>query len=512
MLPTVAIIGAGPGGLVAARYLRCHGFTCTIFEQSADVGGQWNANSEHSGVWPSMRTNTSRVLTCFSDLRHDPGAATYPTNQEILAYLKRYAQRFGALHDVRLRTRVQSLERNHDGYTIRSISADSAVATQSFRHVVVASGRYNQPSMPHVTGLETFSGAGGVVHSFRYKDPEKYHGLRVLVAGCAISALEIASDLAMLGAAKVVSAYRRQRYVLPKLYAGVPTDHIVYTRFNALCAEVYPPEVVAENLKQIVLRANGSPEQFGAFKPADSITQAGITLSQYFLPLVAEGRIAVKPWIHAIDAQRVTFEDGTKDDFDALIFCTGYELSLPFLSEDVRRTLAVDAEHIELFNFTFHPDLPGLAFLGMHDQSGPYLPPLELQARWIAYVWSGQAPQPSASQIAEGLASYRARRAQPQKQMMHRMALLFARAAGVEPSPADHPQLARALLFGPMSPASFRLTGPDRLDDAAERCREDAACFGAITSSRFRPEESAQMEALARCRAGRSVASTQTAA
>jgi dimethylaniline monooxygenase (N-oxide forming) len=512
MISSVAIIGAGPGGLVAARYLSSHGFSCTIFEQSSDIGGQWNTHSAHSGVWPAMRTNTSRVLTCFSDLRHEPGTSTYPSNQEILAYLKRYAGTFGLSQCVRLNTRVEAVERSAGGYAVCTSSANGATVTQEFQHVIVASGRYNHPVIPQVPGLGSFTGSRGVIHAFRYKEPEEYRGLRVLVAGCAISALEIASDLAMLGAARVVSAYRRQRYVLPKLFAGVPTDHVAFTRFSALCTEAFPPEALATKLKELVLRANGSPEQFGAFKPAEDIAEAGITLSQYFLPLVAEGRIAVKPWIRTVDEKRVTFSDGTQEDFDAIIFATGYDLFLPFLSEGIRRTLAIDTEHIDLFNFTFHPELPGLAFLGMHDQTGPYLPVLELQARWITYLWSGMARQPAAAEIAERISRYRAKRGGPQKQAMHNLAVLFARSAGVEPSLDDHPALARALLFGPLSPASFRLTGPDRLADAAELFSEDAAAFGAIVSPEFRAEELAQIEELQNCRLARGGVSSTAAA
>ena len=86
----------------------------------------------------------------------------------------------------------------------------------------------------------TFTGPGGASHTFSYKEPERYRGLRVLVAGCAISALEIASDLAMLGAARVVTTNRRQRYVAVKLAGGVPTDHLAFTRFAALAAETFP--------------------------------------------------------------------------------------------------------------------------------------------------------------------------------------------------------------------------------------------------------------------------------
>jgi dimethylaniline monooxygenase (N-oxide forming) len=93
-LPRVAIIGSGPGGLVAARYLKQHGFEPVVFEQDDEIGGQWNFRSPHSGIWPSMVTNTSRLLTCFSDLAPEPRTSIFPPNKEILAYLKRYAQRF----------------------------------------------------------------------------------------------------------------------------------------------------------------------------------------------------------------------------------------------------------------------------------------------------------------------------------------------------------------------------------------------------------------------------------
>jgi len=490
----VAIIGAGPSGLAAARYLRAHGFPCTLFEQAPDIGGQWNAASPYSGVWPGMRTNTSRVLTCFSDQPHERGSAIYPTNEEMLAYLKRYADRF-EVPQARLNTRVKSVDRSARGYTVTFTSGDGTSA-EEFERVVVATGRYNQPCVPSVPGLDSFNGAGGVVHSFRYKNPDKYRGMRVLVCGCAISALEIASDLAMLGAAKVVSCYRRQRYVLPKFFAGVPTDHIVFTRYNAFSSEVFPPEYSAENLKQLVLQSNGSPETCGAFKPAASITDAGITLSQYFLPLVAERRIMVKPWIHSIEGPRVTFDDETNGEFDAIIFATGYDLSLPCLSKEIRDILALDDSHIDLYKYTLHPALPGLAFLGMFDQTGPYLPVLEVQARWVAYMWAGLVATPDTQEVSDGIIEYRKRRGSSQKTAMHKTALLFSRAAGVEPSLHDLPELQRALLFGPLSTVSFRLTGPDRIENAAEVLLEDANEFGAMGSAEFRPEEMEQLRAL----------------
>jgi hypothetical protein len=322
----------------------------------------------------------------------------------------------------------------------------------------------------------------------------------VLVGGCAISSVEIASDLANLGAKRVVLTNRKQRYVLPKLVNGVPLDHVAFTRFSALSKEWFPMAAVGAGFKQFVLTVAGSPEQFGAPKPADDVFEAGITMSQYFLPLVAEGRIFVKPWIESVNGKTVRFTDGSVEDFDGIVFGTGYHLDLPFLSDELRQILDVDAQHIDLSNFTFHPELRGLAFVGLYEQVGPYYPVLELQARWIAYTMSGAIASLSKEELEAGVAAYRARRGTPQIVFTDTMATLFARAAGVEPELERWPDLARPLIFGPLTPMSFRMSGRDSLPDAPERFAAEVQAFGCVPSNELAPMQIGQLQALAGAR------------
>ncbi len=482
----VAIIGAGPGGLAAAAWLRRQGFTPVLFEAAERPGGQWNAGSAMSGVWPGMRTNTSRVLTAFSDLDHGPGTAVYPTAVEMQAYLERYAAMTGSAGAVRTSTRVDRLVRAEGGrWAITSRRGGETAVTEVFARVVVATGRQNTPVRPAIAGLESFGGAGGVIHAFDYNGAEAYRGQKVLVAGCSISALEIASDLAMAGAAGVTLASRRQRYVLQKLLAGVPADHLAFTRWAALAGEVLPPAALAAGMKDFVLKTSGSPEQFGAPRPHDDLFAAGLTQSQHYLPLVAEGRIRPRPWIAAIDRRCVTFADGQVEDIDAIVLATGYRLALPFIDPPDAATLGIGDGDINLADHTFHPDIAGLAFLGLYDQIGPQLPVLELQARWIAYGWAGKAPLPDRSGLRHGGSV---------PVTMHDMAVLFARRAGVEPMLAEWPELQRALLFGPLSPVSFRLSGPDALADAPARVAAAAAAFGAIGGPEMTVDEAARWQ------------------
>jgi len=499
----VAIIGAGPAGLVTARWLASYGFEPILFEAADRPGGQWNGASSLSGTWRGMRTNTSRVLTRFSDLDHPEGTPVYPSREDMHAYLERYADHFGLTSRIRCRTWVEGLEKaDGTGWLLRS-RRDGEVQTERFARVVVASGRYVAPEIPAVLGLNGFTGALGTAHASQYDGGYTYRGKDVLVAGCSISALEIASDIALSGARSVTVCYRRQRYVLPKLLAGVPTDHVMFTRAAALTGEALPPDDLAAGLKATVLRMAGSPDQFGAMTPDENIFAAGITQSQHFLPLVAEGRIAVRPWIELVDGRSVSFADGRRGEFDAILFGTGYRLSLPFLAPEVAAMLGLDHTHIDLYDHTFHPELEGLAFVGLFDQIGPLFPVLELQGRWVAYTWAGVVPAPSREAMAAGLARSRALRGGPQSIPMHVLAPLFARNAGVEPDLGRWPDLERALLFGPLSPVSFRLQGPDSVEDAPALTVAAAACFGAIRSSEMNDEERGLRDLVTRSAASR---------
>jgi Flavin-binding monooxygenase-like len=499
---TTAVIGAGPAGLVAAKYLGQHGFAPTIFEQGESVGGQWCGGAAYSGVWPNMRTNTSRLMTAFSDFPHRDERPVYATNQQMHAYLQAYARQFRLDSDLRLRTRVVGLERtpSADGWRVTYQIEDGPQRTETFARVAIASGRYHKPRIPEVPGLESFAGEGGVSHTFDYRGPEAYRGMNVLVAGGSISALEIASDLAAQGTGTVISSQRKQRYVLSKLIAGVPVEHLAFNRFGALATESFPLDDVARELKHFIVSTCGSPEQYGALAAPDNVLEAGITQNQSFLPFVAEGRIIAKPWISEVRGRNVRFTDGTSLDVDALIFGTGFALDLPYLADELAQPLALDQEHIDLYAHTLHPDLPDLAFLGLYDIVGPAYPVLELQARWITYLWSGQRPMPTDGEMRDGIEAYRAARHLPQSVPMHLLAIQFARLAGVEPRLDEFPQLARELLFGPLCPISFRLSGPDALADAANGAAKAAALSGAVPEPGLAPDQAARIQALATAR------------
>ncbi|HKG64879.1 MAG TPA: FAD-dependent oxidoreductase [Solirubrobacteraceae bacterium] len=438
----VAVIGAGPSGLVAAKHALEAGFEPTVFEAADALGGQWNSTAPHSGVWPGMRTNTSRAMTAFSDFPAPADHPLHPLATQIHAYLGAYADAFDVTGRIRFGARVSEVS---PGWTVDG---------ERFDAVVVASGRFRRPHVPDA--LRAFGGE--LMHAFDYPGAEPFAGRRTLVYGNGISGLEIASDLAPH--APVVSSYRRPRYVIRKVVDGVSSDWQWYTLFGALERRLLAPEAWARRQRERILRVAGDPAEFGAPAPDEDVRVAGISLCQDYLQQVRDGEIACRPGIAAVDGTRVTFTDGTSETVEVIVAATGYGFDVPYLPE-------LDEQ---LFHRTFHPDLPGLGVMGQFLAQGPYFPLLELQARWIVALWSGDATLPGEAEMRTVIAQPR-----PPLDAHNALALTLAEQLGVAPEPVAWPELAEPLMFGPLLPPRYRLSGPGAMPGAAAHFAEQLA-------------------------------------
>ena len=185
----------------------------------------------------------------------------------------------------------------------------------------------------------------------------------------------------------------------------------------------------------------------------------------------------------------MTFADGSAEEFDGIVFGTGFDLNLPFLSDEIRAVARPRCGAPGRRPHTFHPDLPGSrSWACGTSRAGT-------SCRWNCRP--GGSPtrgaahrgEPRRPTSASAIDAYRSRRGMSQKTRMNLAALTFARAAGVEPHLENWPELRRALLFGPLAPSCFRLEGPDALPDAPARFARDAAAFGAITSNELTERE-----------------------
>lgn len=474
--PKVAIIGGGPAGIAAAKSLLEDGLTPVLFEQSSGMGGQWNQGAAHSGQWPGMPANSCHIKMSFSDHDYPSGTPMFPPTEQVLSYLRGYAERFGVLKHVHFNNRVEHLGHGADGrYLLRSMNQAGESRTEAFSHVIVASGRYNKPAYPATPGLDQFQGR--VLHSFDYRGREAFRGQRVLVVGNSISGLEIASDVARNDDTLVISSSRKPRYIARKIMHGVPTDQLAFTRFVAYANQALPPTVAAEGLKQLIMSAVGNPADFGGLRPAESLAEAGVSQCHDYLDHVAAGRIQAVGEVQAYTATSAVLTDGRELPIDAVILATGYDLHLPYLADDLRQAVNLDHKFLDLHDFTFHPALPNMAFMGLYEQIGSYFVTAELQARWIAACWSGACALPSAGAMAAGLATFQEFRQYRRTTTCPEVAELLATNLGVVPSLGRYPELASELFFGLLAPAQFRMEGHGHQPDARARFEHNVRYF-----------------------------------
>jgi hypothetical protein len=438
----VAVIGAGPGGLVAAKYAIEAGFDTTVFEASDDLGGQWHTTASHSGVWPRMRTNTSRAMTAFSDFPAPVDHPLHPAAEQVHAYLRAYARKFGVTDRIRF------------GMPVRSVQLGWKVNGEPFDRVVVASGRFRKPSLPGA--LRQFKGE--LLHAFDYPGAEPFRDRRTLVYGNGISGLEIASDLAFN--AHVVSSFRKPRYVIQKVVDGVSSDWQWYTLYGALERRFLSPDQWSHRQRERILRVAGNPADFGAPEPDPDLRTAGLSLCQDYLAQIREGVISCRPAITAVEGKDISFTDGSMDTFDVVICATGYDLEIPYLDRALWSAIGSGSG---LYQRTLHPDLPGLGVIGQFLAQGPYWPLLELQARWIIAIWTGEVKLPSEATMRTTIA-----KGQPVLDAHNALALTLAEELGVAPNPDSWPALSEALIFGPLLPPRYRLSGPGARANAAE--------------------------------------------
>ena len=202
---TAIIVGAGPAGLAAAAELGRRRIPAAVLERGDAVGASWYARYDR------LRLNSSRWFSQLPGARYARGVGAFPSRDEMVRYLDRYAHRYEI--DVRLRTSVDRIDREGDGWVVRTSAGDMAA-----QHVIVATGYLHAGHVPEWPGRDRFGGT--LIHAAAYRNPAPYEGRDVLVVGPGCTGMEIAYDLAEGGASRVRLAVRTPPNLLRRSPAG----------------------------------------------------------------------------------------------------------------------------------------------------------------------------------------------------------------------------------------------------------------------------------------------------
>lgn len=293
-----------------------------------------------SPMYEGLETNIPHFLMRFSDSPSLEQNQLCPSKEATLQYLREYAD--DVKHMVKFHTQVtEVLQRatdEKDNWLVkyRDLTCNKA-AEGIYDAIVVASGHFTVPYIPDIPGIREWN--------------KRYPGI--------ISHSKF---------------YQRPQDFLDKKvlivgYAASGRD--IFTQI-ATCSNL--PIIISQRTPKIVEHD---------------------TVSAQFMPEVVEFFLSSR------QERAVRFLNGhIEKNLDAIIFCTGYLYSYPFLAAIQPPFIGTGERVQHLYQHLFSIDHPSLAFVGLLKPVIPF-PTCEGQAAIIARVWSGRLQLPSTSTMRE---------------------------------------------------------------------------------------------------------------
>jgi dimethylaniline monooxygenase (N-oxide forming) len=389
----VCIIGAGSSGIAACQVLQARGIEFDCFEKGSGVGGNWRYGNDNgmSSAYRSLFINTSRTMMEYATYPMPDDYPDYPHHTQIARYFEDYVDHFGFRDKITFRTEVARVEPAGDRWEVTLEGGE----TRTYDAVLVANGhhwnpKYPEPPFPGQTGF-----TGEQLHSHWYREPdERFVDRSVLVLGIGNSATDIASETSRVSRMTYL-ATRRGAWVLPKFIGGVPLDQLAPSWANRL-----PFQLTRPLLMKQVKAVQGSMDSYGLPQPDHKLGQAHPTVSGDLLDRIGHGRVTPKPNIERIDGSTVHFVDGSSEQIDTIVWCTGYRITFPFLDHSL---IGTAGNQVSLYRRVVHPDRAGLYFIGLVQPLGAIMPIAERQAEWIADLLEGGAALPGPEKMRRAI-------------------------------------------------------------------------------------------------------------
>ncbi len=397
-LPSVCVIGAGSSGIGAAKALHERGIPFDCYEKSDRVGGNWVFGNKNgmSSAYRSLHINTSRERMEYSDYPMPSDYPDFPHHSQIARYFDAYVDHFGFRDRIVFDTGVEHAAREQNGVWTVSLEGGE---TRRYDALLVANGHHWDPRWPEPAFPGEFEGEQ--MHSHHYIENSGFKDKNVLVVGIGNSAMDIAVESSFVAKRTFISS-RRGAYILPKYLFGRPLDQI---GVNAL-TPVLPFAFRRAILMAMYRIGVGKVQDYGLPEPDHKIGEAHPTISADFLNRIAHGEVTWKPNLSTLEGGKVRFEDGSVEDIDVIVWCTGYKVTFPFFDEGF---IAAPDNDLPLYKRVFKPGVDNLAFIALLQPLGATMPLAEAQGRWIASYLRGEYHLPSRQEMEADVERERAR-------------------------------------------------------------------------------------------------------
>jgi putative flavoprotein involved in K+ transport len=319
----VIVIGGGQAGLAMGYQLAQRGISFVILEAHERIGDSWRQR------WDSLRLFTPARYDSLAGLPFPAPDFSFPTKEEMAAYLEAYAQKFRL--PVRTGTRVTRLTRQGDGFALATNQG-----TLEAKQVVVAMSTFQQSRVPAFAS----DLAPDIMQltSFAYRNPGQLREGAVLVVGAGNSGAEIALDVA-----------KTHRVFL----SGRDVGQIPF-RITSPVARLLVPIVFRVVFHRILTIRT----PMGRKARRKMLTSGGPLIRSKREDLVA-AKVERVPRVAGIRDGKPLLEDGRVLDVTNVIWCAGLEPGFSWIDIDVHGDIEPRHEG------GIVPDVPGLYFVGL---------------------------------------------------------------------------------------------------------------------------------------------------
>ncbi|KAK5994296.1 Monooxygenase aurF [Cladobotryum mycophilum] len=387
----------GINGLATVKNLVEAGMDVTGFDSSDSIGGLW------------CYTEDPRTSMCYTDFPHAEATSIFPTNSEVLDYLKSYAAHFRLESCFRLQSRVSAIKRLDDrnGWELTITDSRSSETTiENFDKVVMCMGNTDTPIRPEFDGLCQFKGT--VLDCQTCKRTQDWKNQRILLIGLGGTSIDIADGL-VTGGNKVFISHRRGGLMVPRIFNGRTYDSSQkYSSSEAMGK--FPPAqasiMVSKAMTQLQNMAYDVRPEW-KLSPAPPMFSKAPFVGDELYPHLKSGAVELVSGVSSIeeDGKSIKLNDERiLESIDAIIFCAGYRTDYTLLgpwdpSRDNHRHSSLpglDGQCLpRLYQGIFSLDAPqSLAFLEVYPFSVSTNINADLASMALAQVWAGKSTLP----------------------------------------------------------------------------------------------------------------------
>jgi putative flavoprotein involved in K+ transport len=312
----VVVIGAGQAGLTIGYYLARQRRRFTILERGDSIASAWRER------WDSLTLFTPRRYSSLPGMPFPGDPDGYPTRDEVMQYLERYAETFEL--SIELNSSVRRLSRE-DGRFVLDVDGRTIAADQ----VVVATGPFQTPYVPELA--KDLDPDVWQVHSTGYRRPSDVRNGTVLVVGGGNTGFQIAKELSATH--NVILSVGTRQKPLPQRLAG--RDLFWWLTKTGLIHKTVESRL-GQRLKDRDTLIGSSPRE-----------------------ITRRYGVELKSRAVAVSGRTVRSDDGSEVEVDAVIWATGYRPDYSWID------LPIFDEHGRLRHRRGVTDVPGLYFLGL---------------------------------------------------------------------------------------------------------------------------------------------------